>query len=61
MIGMGCIVPKKAELAPGQVWVGNPAKRIKTNMYALEKWDVDEYYLIEETARYKELRKLHDL
>ena len=59
MIGMGCIIPKKAELAPGQVWVGNPAKRIKTNMYALEKSNVDEYDLIEETARHKELRLLH--
>jgi len=59
MIGMGCVVPKKTELVPGQVWVGNPAKRIKTNMFALEKYDVDEYDLIEETGRYKQLRKLH--
>ena len=61
MIGMGCVVPKKSRLEPGQTWVGNPARRLKTNMYALEKSDVDEYDLIEETARYTQLKKLHDL
>ena len=61
MIGMGCIVPKKTRLEPGQTWVGNPARRLKTNMYALDKLNVDEYELIEETARYKELVKLHGL
>ena len=61
MIGMGCVVPKKTRLEPGQVWVGNPAKRLKTNMYALDKYDVDEYDLMEESARYMKLRELHDL
>ena len=61
MIGMGCVVPKKTRLEPGQTWVGNPARRLKTNMYALNKSKVDEYDLIEETARYKELIKLHGL
>ena len=59
MIGMGCIVPKKALITPGQTWVGNPVKRLKTNMYALDKFNVDEYDLIEETARYTQLVKLH--
>ena len=61
MIGMGCVVPKKSRLEPGQTWVGNPARRLKTNMFALEKSDVDEYDLIEETARYTQLVKLHGL
>jgi len=61
MLGMGCVVPKKLKIEPGQTWVGNPARRLKTNMYALDKWDIDEYDLIEETARYKELVKLHGL
>ena len=61
MIGMGCVVPKKTRLEPGQTWVGNPARRLKTNMYALDKNNVDEYYLIEETARYKQLLKEHGL
>ena len=61
MIGMGCIVPKKALITPGQTWVGNPVKRLKTNMYALDKFNVDEYDLIEETARYTQLAKLHGL
>ena len=55
MLGMGCIVTKKISVEPGQVWVGNPAKRIKTNMLALDKHDVDEFDLLEETARYSEL------
>ena len=61
MIGMGCVVPKKIRLEPGQTWVGNPARRLKTNMYALDKHDVDDYELVEETARYKKLVELHDL
>ena len=61
MIGMGCIVPKKAIIPPGQTWVGNPVKRLKTNMYALDKFNVDEYDLIEETARHTQLVKLHGL
>ena len=61
MIGMGCIVPKKALITPGQTWVGNPVKRLKTNMYALDKFNVDEYDLIEETARHTQLVKLHGL
>ena len=61
MIGMGCVVPKKTRLKPGQTWVGNPARRLKTNMYALDKHDVDDYELVEETVRYKKLIELHDL
>jgi UDP-N-acetylglucosamine acyltransferase len=61
MVGMGCIVPKNRKLEPGQTWVGNPARRLKTNMYALDKFNVDEYHLIEETARWTQLVKLHGL
>ena len=61
MIGMGCVVPKKSRLEPGQTWVGNPARRLKTNMYALDKHDVDDYDLVVETARYNKLVELHDL
>ena len=32
MIGMGCVVPKKTRLKPGQTWIGNPARRLKTNI-----------------------------
>ena len=61
MIGMGCIVPKKTRLEPGQTWVGNPARRLKTNMYALDKHDIDDYELVEETVRYANLLKEHGL
>ena len=59
MIGMGCVVPKKSRIKPGQTWVGNPARRLKTNMYALKKYNIDEYDVIEETARYTQLLKDH--
>ena len=61
MIGMGCVVPKKTRLEPGQTWVGNPARRLKTNMYALDKHDVDDYKLVEETVRYANILKEHGL
>ena len=61
MIGMGCVVPKKTRLEPGQTWVGNPARRLKTNMYALDKHDIDDYDLVEETVRYANLLKEHGL
>ena len=61
MIGMGCIILKKARIYPGQTWVGNPVQRLKTNEHGLERFNIDEYDLIEETARYKELVKLHGL
>ena len=61
MIGMGCIIPKKARIYPGQTWVGNPVQRLKTNEHGLEGFNIDEYELIEETARYTELIKEHGL
>ena len=61
MLGMGCVVPKKLKIEPGQTWAGNPARRLKTNMYALDKWDIDEFELLEETARWTQLVKLHGL
>ena len=60
MIGMGCIIPKKVSIYPGQTWVGNPVQRLKTNKHGLEKFNIDEYDVIEETARYKKLVELHD-
>ena len=61
MIGMGCVVPKKTKLEAGHTWVGNPARRLKTNMYALDKFNVDDYMLVEETARWAKLLKEHGL
>ena len=61
MIGMGSIIPKKARIYPGQTWVGNPVQRLKSNEHGLERFNVDDYDLIEETARYNELVKLHGL
>ena len=61
MIGMGTVIPKKARIYPGQTWVGNPVQRLKSNEHGLERFNIDDYDLIEETARYRELVKLHGL
>ena len=61
MIGMGCIIPKKSRIYPGQTWVGNPVQRLKINEHGLERFNIDEYDLLEETARYKKLVELHGL
>jgi len=37
MIGMGAIVPKKAIVEPGQIFVGNPARKIGQNQRGLDK------------------------
>jgi UDP-N-acetylglucosamine acyltransferase len=53
MIGMGAIVTKKARVVPGRVWVGNPAKDIKSNDYKMK--DIHQVFLEKETMRYSEL------
>ena len=61
MLGMGCVVPKKSRIEPGKTWVGNPARSLNTNMYALNKSDIDEFVLLEETARWTQLIKQRGL
>lgn len=43
MIGMGCVVPKKSEIRPGGVWVGNPAKFLRENTYKTTKVNNKDY------------------
>ena len=57
----GVVISKKSRIEPGQTWVGNPARRLKTNMYALNKSDIDEFVLLEETARWTQLIKQRGL
>ena len=59
MIGMGCVIPKKTRISPGQVWVGNPGKPIKANDYLMK--DVTDKQLNSVTERYLTLREKHGL
>ena len=42
MIGMGSIITKTAKVDPFSMYVGNPAKFLKTNMHVLSMLDQDE-------------------
>lgn len=57
MIGMGAVAPKKAELMPGGVYVGNPARFIKQNLVGLERGRVGADALAAETERYRDIRR----
>ena len=59
MIGMGAIVPKKVRVEPGKVWVGNPAKELKTNDYLMRQVSVDSHRY--EAKRFLELVEQHEL
>ncbi len=59
MIGMGCVLPKKSRISPGQVWVGNPGKPLKSNYYKMK--DVSEIQLNSVTERFLNLRDKHGL
>lgn len=55
MIGMGTIITKKSNIKPGGVYVGNPARYIKDNIFGLEKNNISLEYLEELNQRYNEL------
>jgi len=43
MIGMGCVIPKKSDIKPGGVWVGNPAKWLRENTHKTNNITKGEY------------------
>ena len=59
MIGMGAVIPKKVRVEPGKVWVGNPAKELKTNDYLMRQVSVDSHRY--EAKRFLELVEQHEL
>lgn len=59
MLGMGTIVPKKAEILPGNMYVGSPARYLKQNEVGLVRNGVDEQTLSQEINRFYELRGSH--
>ena len=59
MIGMGAVIPKSVRVEPGKVWVGVPAKELKSNDYLMRQVNIDTQRY--ETKRYLELVEEHDL
>lgn len=56
MLGMGSVVPKKLDVVPGYIYVGNPARQLKLNTIALNKLDISMEDLKMEVDRYEHLR-----
>lgn len=52
MLGMGAIVPKKRELQPYCIYVGNPAYFLKQNLYLLKKLELSNEQLVELQKNY---------
>ena len=57
MIGMGSIVTKKIKLKPGYVFYGKPAKQVKKNIIALNKYNINYKILKKELNRFNKIRK----
>lgn len=57
MLGMGTIVPKHAEILPGEMYAGNPAKHIGPNTVGLERNGVTAQARKAEHERYRVLRR----
>lgn len=41
MIGMGCIITKSNHITPGNIFVGSPAKLLKSNVVGLERNNIN--------------------
>ena len=59
MIGMGAVIPKSVRVEPGKVWVGVPAKELKSNDYLMRQVNIDTQRY--EAKRFLELVEEHDL
>ena len=61
MIGMGCIVTKKSLILPCSTYVGNPARKLKLNDYAIKKHHITGEMVYEYEMDFQQaLRELHD-
>lgn len=56
MIGMAGVVTKKAEIEPGKIYAGNPAKFLSVNLIGLQRNNVDGSFLVKETERFHATR-----
>lgn len=57
MIGMSCVITKQNLIYPGYTYVGNPAKKLKKNLFGLSRNNIKKTKLANETIRFKKLRK----
>lgn len=58
MAGMGCVINKKSKLDPFSIYVGNPAKFLKVNTIAVERFGLREEQMKELHERY--LKRISD-
>jgi UDP-N-acetylglucosamine acyltransferase len=58
MVGMGAVVTKLANVEPGSVFAGNPARYLNKNVIGLNRANITLPQLEEETRRFEALR--HD-
>jgi UDP-N-acetylglucosamine acyltransferase len=57
MLGMGCVVTKNQKIEPGNTYVGNPARYLKSNIYGLKVRSINPKKIQNETKRYNSLCK----
>lgn len=57
MLGMGCIVPKRADILPGEIYAGNPARHVAPNTVGLERHGVTAAARKVEIERFMTLRR----
>jgi UDP-N-acetylglucosamine acyltransferase len=57
MIGMGGVVTKKSVITPVQIYAGNPVTHLRTNQLAIERNNLSDSYIENETLRFANLRK----
>lgn len=52
MIGMGAIITKKKQILPYATYVGNPASYLKKNQHLINKYNISDEFLLNETQKY---------
>lgn len=57
MLGMGTIVVPKNRILPGNIYVGTPAKKLKTNTIGLERNNINKEKLKFEKNRFESIRQ----
>jgi acyl-[acyl carrier protein]--UDP-N-acetylglucosamine O-acyltransferase len=57
MVGMGAVCTKKLDITPGGIFVGNPAKYLRQNTVGLQRNNVTDNKLEEESLRWQALKE----
>ena len=61
MLGMGTIVTKRFKVKPGNIYIGNPIKRLKKNIIGLKRKKISSDFLRKEINRFNNIIKIHKL